>query len=249
MAFDMKLVEKGRKVPRKGLLDQARHHMVLERKYRGALQAAGWTAQHGAQLRDCYDLLESQMAATVEARSDSRENRVVEQGWIDEAKAFKRKLVRAFIILHHDGIVRDDDRKVIEQSGSLRRSTPAILEYLALIHDKVARYDRELSPFFGGASALAILERTKSGLAETQGIQEAALTALPQETLRVYEAKGRLLSLIERMNHIARIAFDGQAHIIAEFNKDLILRARKRRSQSTVETVEQNPEGNQEETG
>lgn len=237
MAFDMKLVEKGRKVPRKGLQDQARYHMVIEAKHRGALQAAGWTPENSAQLRDCYEFLESQMAATVEARSDSRENANMEQAWIDEAKSFKRKVVEAFILLHGDGVVRNDDRRVVEESGSLRRSTPAILEYLTLIHDKVARYDRDLCPFFGGESALAILERTRAGLAETQGIQEAALAALPQETLRVYEAKGRLLSLIERMNRIARIAFDGQAHILAEFNKDLILRARKRRSQSMVETA------------
>lgn len=249
MAIDMKMVNKGANVPRKGLLDQARYHRELGRKYAGALRAAGWTPAHDEAFCKAHEILESQMAATVEARSDSREDSKVEQAGIDEAKAFKRKLVRAFILLHDDGVVRDDDRKVIERSGTLRRSTPAILDYFALIRDKVSLYDRDLAPFFGGQSASEILHRVKKQLDFAQGRQELNLAALPQETLKVYEAKGMLLSMIERMNHIGKIAFDGQAPVIAEFNKDLLLRARKRRTQSTVEPVGEAPVANEEDTG
>ncbi|MBU1509712.1 hypothetical protein KKD52_05075, partial [Myxococcota bacterium] len=41
------------------------------------------------------------------------------------------------------------------------------------------------------------------------------------------ELKGRLLDLIDELNGVARIAFDGQAEKRARFNKDMLLRARR----------------------
>lgn len=83
-----------------------------------------------------------------------------------------------------------------------------------------------------------LIDAVKGELDAAQGVQEAGLAGLPIETLKVYEAKGRLLDLIEKMNRRGKIAFDGQAHILALFNKDLVLRARtKRRATSTVEAV------------
>lgn len=238
MTINMELVKKGRNVPLRGILDQAAYHRALEAKHRAALYAAGWTPKLSGEFYDKCEELERQIGATLEARSDSREYRKDEQAAIDEAKALKRKLVSAFVILHEDGLVRDDDRKIIEESGSLRRSTPLILEYLTVIRDKVSIFDSDLRPYFGGASAFSILERIKGDLAKAQGLQETSLKALPQETLKIHELKGRTLQLIERINHIGKIAFDGQAAILAEFNKDLILRARrKQRAISTIEAV------------
>lgn len=239
MTFDMKLVSKGKAVALKGLLDQAAYHRALEKKHRKALSAYGWTPENSAEFHKTFEELEGQVAATIEARTDSRENRKDEQAGIDDAKALKRKLVHAFIILHEDGIARDDDLKAIERSGPLGRSTPAILQYLLNIHEKVNIYDSDLRPFFGGDSAYRQLERIRTDLARAQGIQETNLKALPQETAKIYELKGRLLQLIERINRIGKIAFDGQALIIGEFNKDLIRRAQqRRRTESTVEPVE-----------
>lgn len=249
MTFNMKLVKKGKDVSRKGLLDQSGYHRVLERKYRGALQAAGWRPKDLAAFEDAIAVLESQMAEMIEARAESRENRKDEQAGIDGAKALKRRLVRAFLLLHQDELVRDADLRVIQRSGSLKRSTAAILDYLALIRGTVALYDVELRLFFNDASALSLLDEVKGRLESFQGIQEANLSALPQETLKVYQAKGELLSNIERMNHIGKIAFDGDATKIAEFNKDLLRRARATRAKSTVEAASDVPVACEEETG
>lgn len=246
MAFDQKLVEKGRKVSLKGLLDQAAYHHTIKGQHLSDLLRAGWTRENDVQFAETRTFLESSVAAAVEARTQSRNNRAEEEACIDEAKSCKRKLTQAFILLHEAGIVTDAERQVVERSGTLGRSTPVILEYLTRIHDTVARFDNDLRPYFGGESALAMLERTRTALDRAQGKQEASLASLPEETLRVYEAKGRLLSLIERLNRIARIAFDGQAHIIAKFNKDLILRSRKARSKSTVEPITDVPEGSEQ---
>jgi hypothetical protein len=51
-------------------------------------------------------------------------------------------------------------------------------------------------------------------------------SSLPQETLALYENKGRLLNRIEEMNRVARIAFYDQNEIAGQFNKDVLRRRR-----------------------
>jgi hypothetical protein len=46
----------------------------------------------------------------------------------------------------------------------------------------------------------------------------ASQRQVPRETQKVYEAKGRLLSLIEEMNKVGKIAFWGQNDIAGLFN-------------------------------
>ena len=53
--------------------------------------------------------------------------------------------------------------------------------------------------------------------------------------MALYEAKGRLLELIERANRVARIAFDGDAVMCARFNKDLLLRGGKAKGKQADE--------------
>jgi len=58
--------------------------------------------------------------------------------------------------------------------------------------------------------------------------QEQARKDLPQETLALLELKGRVLDLVEELNGVARIAFEGQAELRAKFNKDLLHPRRRR---------------------
>ena len=167
----------------------------------------------------------------------SKTDRENEQAAITEAKTFKHKLANAFVDLHNDRLVPTPDYELVRKSGKLDRSTPKILAYFVKIRGVVEKHDRALSRHFGGRSALSIFNDVVKRLETAQSIQEVNLKALPQETLKLYEAMWRLLMLIEKMNRIARIAFDGQPHIVAEFNKKLLLRAHKRRSSSRVEPV------------
>lgn len=241
MPTDMELVKKGMTVPRAGLLDQAIYHVQLEAKYHAALIAAGWTVANRGELRDAYEFLKTTMAETWDARTVSQTERVNEQSAVGEAKALKRKLVHAFRDLLADQRLESADYNRIYRSGILGRSSKNFIDYFAGIRNTVTRFDTELTPYFGGTSPLVEFDAVLAQLEQTQSTQELNLKALPQETLRVYEAKGRLLSLIEKVNRIGKIAFDGQAPVIGEFNKDLLLRARqKRRTTSAVEPVTDN---------
>jgi hypothetical protein len=74
-----------------------------------------------------------------------------------------------------------------------------------------------------------LLATAKQKLDTADTAQELTLANLPEETLKIYEAKGRVLEAIEDLNRLAKNAFAGQAEIIGKFNKDLLLRARKER--------------------
>lgn len=243
MPIDMNLVVKGTQVSREGVLDQVLHHRGLEAKYRIDLQAVGWTPANSTEFLDCFDYLKTRIHETADARADSKTDRQTEQYAITEAKGFKRKLLLGFADLAAEGRVLPADYDLVRKSGSLDRSTPKILGYFAKIRGQIDKYDAALTPYFSGVSALSIFNAVQAQLEDAQSAQELNLKALPQETLKIYEMMGRLLMLIEKINRLGKIAFDGDAATIGLFNKDLINRARKtRRSVSTVgpvsETIE-----------
>ena len=53
------------------------------------------------------------------------------------------------------------------------------------------------------------------------------VASLPVETQKIYETKGMAVELIEELNAVAKNCFDGNAQLIALFNKDILLRGRK----------------------
>jgi hypothetical protein len=64
--------------------------------------------------------------------------------------------------------------------------------------------------------------------------QENARAALPEETANIYVLAGEILDAVETVNRIAKIAFDGRAEIMAQFNKDLTLRGGKTRKETAA---------------
>jgi hypothetical protein len=229
MGIEMTLVKRGKSVPRDGLLDQARAQVELEARFRAPLAERGWTPELTTQLVDNTAIVDSELGAAIEARTASRANARREQGGVTDAKSFKRALVHAFNDLRADGVVSDDVYAAIRGAGTLRRSTTRVSGYLAAVEPHVQAHDAALRPYFKGQSALAELRTIKTELDSAQATQEVDYAALPLDTQRIYEAKGRVLSLIEKLNRIGKLAFDGDATTLALFNKDLILRARKSR--------------------
>lgn len=238
MSPDTELIEKGIRVHRLGLIDQSLRHLELYEKYSVVLKQYGWTDALTTEFADAITLVRSERAAAIEARTVSKDNRDREQAAVTNSKAFKRRIVHAAEDLHADRQISAHVLNGIVRSGKLRRSSTLIAGYLTDIRPHVKEAALLFDTYFGGESSLDMLDGLVAELDAAQGIQEANYKLLPLETQKVYEAKGRLLMLIEKMNRIAKIAFDGDAAMIGLFNKDLINRARKtRRAASTVEPV------------
>lgn len=248
MSIDMKLAKKGRAQPRLGLIKQGRASVKVARQFRDELLAIGWTPSMTDELEREVDELDTEHAELLDKRGEVKALTRHEQAVIDRAKSFKRKVVVAFDDMYDDGRVPFNDYEIVKKSGRLERSSARISAYLGDIRKQLVDYGPILREY-GFRDAVAELDRIKAELDGTSAEQDASLDKLPLETLKYYERKGRVLVLIQKLNRRARIAFDGRAEILALFNKDHLLAARRSRSVSAVEPVGETEPGGEQATG
>ena len=117
------------------------------------------------------------------------------------AKALIGKIRLGASLVLADGPVNGIAMDAFNAGGELRQSTPKILAHLAKIESATAAIDNELRPYFKGESAAAMVATARQNLGGSQGDQEQALTNLPQDTLKLYETKGRILRSIEPVSY------------------------------------------------
>lgn len=197
--IDYTLVAKGSKVPHAGILDQARYHARLAETHVAELATKGWTRAHAGMLLAAVALIDNERSRALDARDESKANHFREQAAITIAKTFKADLVMAFDDLYFEGLIDAKARERIRTThGPLGRSAPAISKYMADVRSLVEKHEEQLRPYFEGESAHTLLVTFKDELDEAQVKQETDYKSLPRETLKVYEAKGRALFLIEK---------------------------------------------------
>ena len=243
MPQNMKLAKKGQGEPLVGVRDQAGYSLGLSSKHAQALEGGGWRAgtEHAA-LVAVAARLDAQRGEQAEARDQSRLRSRAEQRAVSEAKAFKRHLDLAVSDLFgratYDATLNlPVTREALQTKGLgvLGRSTAKISSWLGDVRPHVQALEPQLSPYFGGTSPVAKLEAVKGALDSAQAVQEVGLASLPAETLDVYEAKGEAVLLIERLNRAGKMAFAGDAVVAAQFNKDILLRARRSRDANAID--------------
>lgn len=232
MSFDSKLVIKGKGVSLVGLLDQAKASAGVAATHAATLARFGFSPAHLAQFAPLIAQLGSERAATIEARASAAQNTVTEREALSAVKKFKTLLLSAADELVIDGVMTETDRDALNAGGKLGRSTAKHSTYLSSIRKVVENHNSALAPFLDGADAVRQLDAAKGDLDAAQTTQELSAQAIPDDTQKIYEEKGRLLLLIERLNRAALRAFHGDATTRAKFNKDLILRATLSRKKS-----------------
>ena len=228
MSTDTQWAKKGKGQPRLGLVQQGKVSVGLGREYATQLASVGWSSQNTDAMAAAVTELESDISVQAENRAGQGDAYRGEQAGIDDAKRFLRLLSHALPAVLRDtssGLTVSD----FAGRGEVARSTPKIIGYLTKIRPHVAALDSKLTPAFGGQSALAQLDRVKSELDAADTKQEVSVSALPADTAKLYVTKGKLLESIEDINHAGKIAFDGDATMIALWNKDILVRARRSR--------------------
>jgi hypothetical protein len=228
MSADVELEKKGKGQPRLGLVEQGKVSVGLARQYATQLATVGWSTQDTNAMAANVTELESGISVQAENRASHGDAHRGEQAGIDDAKRYLRLLSHALPrVLRNTqtGIVAAD----FSVNAKLGRSTPKISGHLTKIRSHVAALDSELAPAFGGQSALARLDLVKSELDAADTKQEVNMSALPADTAKLYATKGKLLEAIEDVNHAGKMAFDGDATMVALWNKDILMRARKAR--------------------
>jgi hypothetical protein len=230
--MDLQLAKKGRNEPRAGIVAQGTVHVGLGEQHAAELARAGWPAAQTALLKGQVSRLGDEGAARAEAQDAARSATDREHAAVDEAKRVVRLLRNALPIALRQA--PDNLTARAFASGTLHRTTKRIRQYLSDVRPSVAKLDSALAPFFEGAypgmKPSEVIEEAERALGAADQAQEVGLKDLPAKTLALYETKGLVLRLIEDMNRTARIAFDGNAVLVGKFNKDVLLRARKKRA-------------------
>lgn len=231
--METRLISKGKSEPREGLVEQGRAQVALAKQYAAELAEHGFSQDDTAELDRAIATLESEPAVKVEGlgAEDSPAAAAdpdVEADAISEAKAFVRRLRHSLprVLRGQEGEGASGDPFHLE--APLRRAAPKIAAYLEKVRPSVTALDEKLSPHFKGGKATDALDAVKRKLDTVGGAGNIPHAGQSADTLAIYATKGRVLELIEDLNRAGRSAFDGQAEIAAKFNKDILLRARKK---------------------
>lgn len=217
--------DKGARTSLRGLLDQAPVTIQLAKDQMVRLEGYGLRADMVADAETTLSELDTDRAKAIDARVASKDDRGDELYWLAAAKKHKRLLVSAADDLVRDGEITEAERAGLNTGAKLARSTPRHVEYLLNTQKLVERLAPKLASLLGGGDVADEHSFILEGLRDAQTRQESGRQALPEDTRGVNELKGRLLTFIERVNSAGKRAFDGDALMIARFNKDLLLRA------------------------
>lgn len=235
--MDEKLITSGAGVNLMGLRQQYPQHVQLGRLYEKQLARAGWKPDMTDEL-ELYGLeLDTAKSAKLEARTESRIKAMTEAEARTEAKRIIRLVRNALpdVLEELDASEAAALKQDFKVGEPINRSTPRAVAYLVKTQKAVKRLDEAFRPYFDEKSVYAMHSAILDRLSSADAEQEFARAQLPADTRAFYELKGRVLKLILKMNRLAKNAFDGQAHIIGQFNKDLLLRATRNKTMPAVE--------------
>ncbi|MBU1068902.1 hypothetical protein KJ975_04955 [Myxococcota bacterium] len=230
--LNARLVEKGKPFSIDALLQQGNLTYELLQAYQPDLTRRGFDETQAAHFRQQLDLLSGTLGEVGVLRDGAKALTADEGLAKSEGKTLVRSLREALRIVLKDGDVEGVSLSQFAMNGNVMQSTRDVLAYLNSMGSKVAPLDAHLARFFEGQKASELVKAAWERLRAADALQEKTRVDLPDETRALLELKGRVLDLIEEINGVARIAFEGRSEISSKFNKDLLYRGRRARSKA-----------------
>lgn len=227
-AANLELAAKGRTYGLGAVIAQAGYHLKLIENNLDALVAAGWSPDASAELKAGLDQLQTGAAKRADEGGQAKSATGSQEAAIDDAKAFLRKLRNALPVMLREVKPVGVTLEQFQVNGELKRKVNNIVVYLTKLQSQLQKVDEPMKRYLGGKTASLMAKELCQRLQAADASQETQLAALPASTLVVYALKGRVVQLIENANNLGKNAFDGNAAKIGQFNKDLLLRDRRK---------------------
>ncbi len=227
--LNARLVEKGKQFDLDALAQQGivTHGNALE--HLADLTRRGLTEDRVTYFKQQLDLLAG-FRGDVGVSRDGAKALTQDEGLArSEGKTLSRAVREALRIVLKDGPVAGVTLDQFALHGNTLQTTPEVLAHLSALAPKLIPLDDQLARFFEGQKASELVKAAWQRLRDADAVQEKTRADLPSETLALLELKGRVLDLIEEINGVARIAFEGRSEVRAKFNKDLLYRGRRAR--------------------
>ncbi|MBU1242055.1 hypothetical protein KKD52_13400 [Myxococcota bacterium] len=230
--LNARLVEKGKQFHVDAVLQQGNvtHGNVLG--HLADLMRRGLDESRVTYLKQQLDLLAGYRGEVGVTRDGAKAMTADEGLARSEGKTLSRAVREALRIVLKDGPVAGISIDQFALHGNQLQTTPEVLAHLSALAPKLIPLDAHLARFFEGQKASELVKAAWERLRAADALQEKTRVDLPDETRALLELKGSVLDLIEEINGVARIAFEGQAEIRAKFNKDLLYRGRRARSKA-----------------
>lgn len=228
--IDLELAAKGRRESIIGINEQLAYCIKLyeEEGVGDALARRGITQEFIQRAVELQALLGSEDSRRHDARDQSRQALASEKQAFAELKGLKRDVDSSLVDLFKDHKDLPVTLDAFKAGGEIGKSTPKISAYFGRISEPLQKVTKQLAVYNDGRDLAAEAAAAKTRLDQAQSAQEVGLRMLPLGTQKVMALKGEALEFIERFNRAGKRAFEGNARMIALFNKDLILRARKK---------------------
>jgi len=227
MSHDRRLVAKGTNEPFQALVDQGRYHAKLAEQHAAALKEHNWTPEQTAAIAAEVAALDTDKNRQLDERAGAKAATRGEAAAITDAKDLInriRNVARQVVRKNADAGVSVDD---FHAGGPLGRVASRISAYLGRLQVPAGKLDQAFAPFFKGEPLSKLITEARARLDTASTSQEIDLAALPEDTVALYERKGRLLEHIEDLNAVARNAFAKAPETRAQFNKDILNRGRR----------------------
>ena len=182
--------------------------------------------------------MESAIGSRADSTNQSGSKTSLEQAGIDDVKRYLRRLRNALPRAIRKANDAGMTMAMFQADEPLRRSTPKLVGYLLKIRPAVIALDEALKKHFNGKKASEELDAVKAALEGADTEQETARALGPLETQALNETVGTLIEAMEDSIRAGKSAFDGDAQRAALFNKDILLRARRKNEAAEPTTNE-----------
>jgi hypothetical protein len=220
--LDRAFASMGENLSRAGLAHRGKVHVGLAITYASELARVGWTAVHTDELASLVRALEDAISsqATMREETRARQNDVLSA--VSDAKAFVRKLrvaLPAALRLHAQPDGLETSFKVGRPLGT---SASRISSYLSKIRPGVEKLAPSLTSLFEGTSPLTTLDAITLAIESTSTTFAVARRRLPETTLAINEAKGRVADCLRALLELARVVFFDAPDIAEKFSIDAL---------------------------
>ena len=220
MNYDPEMVAQGTTLSRAKLTHQARVFSGLAKSYARDLAVVDWKPSNTDELDQLIGTLETAVMAQTSAKEQARITAQTVREAVATARAFLKKVRTALPTALRSLPKGDTTRAMFKVQAPLGSSQARLGAYLTQIRPAIEKLQPKLAPLFKGTQPLAALDAAKAKLDAAAAPHGVARLRLPESTMAVNEAKGRLLVKLRELVQYAKIAFDDRPNVVSQFSLD-----------------------------
>ena len=223
------LITMGARESHEAMLEQIAKSLETEGLYVEKLRATGFPQAKHDEMVELQGKLGNLLAKRTDTTQGSKDDTRNQVAAVANLKDHFNKLHTLMPIIERDykpGV----DVNCFKPKGRLGNSAKGLITHGKNTKEILTNLNDFFVSYFEGASPIEEHNRLLKLAEDANAQQETSAEASPPLTAEINATKGRLLELLDDLNRVGRVAYMNNAEIAARFNKDILLRARRKGS-------------------